>query len=318
MLEIRFYDKIEDSQLDFAVIIARTGEKWVFCKHKERDTYEVPGGHREAGETIEEAANRELKEETGVVDLNMEKSLHAIAEAAEKGAELVLFPEVQLTEFFPQYLGRDVSSYSVSIEDEIVKKFCDACKKHQIMAVPNLYLREANGTYDASILIDRSGEVIGIQKMVHVAQVEQFCEQDYYTPSDDGFHVFNTEFGKIGIVVCFDRHYPESIRTESLQEADLILIPTVNTKAEPSEMFEWEVRVQAFQNSVAIAMCNRVGVEEEMDFAGESMAVDANGEILARADDTEQIVYVDINLEKSGKVREKRPYTRLRRKEFYV
>lgn len=313
MLEVRFYDKIEDSQLDFAVIIARTGEKWVFCKHKERDTYEVPGGHREAGETIEEAANRELKEETGAVDLNMEKSLHAIAEAAEKGAELVLFPEVQLTEFFPQYLGRDVSSYSVSIEDEIVKKFCDACKKHQIMAVPNLYLREANGTYDASILIDRSGEVIGIQKMVHVAQVEQFYEQDYYTPSDDGFHVFNTEFGKIGIVVCFDRHYPES-----LQEADLILIPTVNTKAEPSEMFEWEVRVQAFQNSVAIAMCNRVGVEGEMDFAGESMAVDANGEILARADDTEQIVYVDINLEKSGKVREKRPYTRLRRKEFYV
>ena len=68
----------------------------------------------------------------------------------------------------------------------------------------------------------------------------------------------------------------------------------------------------------AIAMCNRVGVEGEMDFAGESMAVGANGEILARADDTEQIVYVDFNLEKSGKVREKRPYAQLRRKEFYV
>ena len=68
----------------------------------------------------------------------------------------------------------------------------------------------------------------------------------------------------------------------------------------------------------AIAMCNRVGVEGEMDFAGESMAVDANGEILARAYDTEQIVYVDFNLEKSGKVREKRPYAQLRRKEFYV
>lgn len=68
----------------------------------------------------------------------------------------------------------------------------------------------------------------------------------------------------------------------------------------------------------AIAMCNRVGVEGEMDFAGESMAVDANGEILARADDTEQIVYVDINLERSGKVWEKRPYAQLRRKEFYV
>ena len=72
MLEVRFYDKIEDSQLDFAVIFARSGEKCVFCKHKERDTYVVPGGHREAGEPIEEAANRELKEETGAVDFKIE------------------------------------------------------------------------------------------------------------------------------------------------------------------------------------------------------------------------------------------------------
>ena len=254
---------------------------------------------------------------SGSVEKNMEKSLHAIAEAAEKGAELVLFPEVQLTEFFPQYLGRDVSSYSVSIEDEIVKKFCDACKKHQIMAVPNLYLREANGTYDASILIDRSGEVIGIQKMVHVAQVEQFYEQDYYTPSDDGFHVFDTEFGKIGIVVCFDRHYPESIRTESLQEADLILIPTVNTKAEPSEMFEWEVRVQAFQNSTIIAMCNRVGTEDKMQFAGESIVIDPRGKVLAKADDREQLLVCDIDLQEVKKVRSSLDYLSLRRPEQY-
>ena len=92
--------------------------------------------------------------------------------------------------------------------------------------------------------------------MVHVAQAEKFYEQDYYTPSDDGFHVFETVHGTIGIVVCFDRHYPESIRTEALRGADLIVIPTVNTKVEPSEMFEWELRVQAFQNSVAIESIN--------------------------------------------------------------
>ena len=111
--------------------------------------------------------------------------------------------------------------------------------------------------------------------MVHIAQAEQFYEQDYYTPSDEGFKVFDTEFGKIGIVVCFDRHYPESIRTEVLRGADLILIPTVNTKAEPSLMFEWELRVQAFQNSVILAMCNRVGPEGNMCFSGESIVVDA-------------------------------------------
>ena len=71
MVEVKFYDKMEDSLLDFAVILAKTDGKWIFCKHKERDTLEVPGGHREAGETILEAAKRELREETGAVDFDI-------------------------------------------------------------------------------------------------------------------------------------------------------------------------------------------------------------------------------------------------------
>ena len=109
----------------------------------------------------------------------------------------------------------------------------------------------------------------------------------------------------------------EMMREAADHDADLILIPTVNTKAEPSEMFEWELRVQAFQNSAAIAMCNRVGTEGEMDFSGESIVVDANGDVLAKADDEEQILYVDIDLAESRKIRQSRPYTNLRRKEFY-
>ena len=71
MIEVRFYDEIEDSLLKFAVIITKPNGKWVFCKHKERDTYEVPGGHRESGETIEETARRELREETGAVEFDI-------------------------------------------------------------------------------------------------------------------------------------------------------------------------------------------------------------------------------------------------------
>lgn len=71
MVEVKFYDKIDDRLLEFAVIISRTNGKWIFCKHKERDTFEVPGGHREAGETIEDTARRELKEETGAVDFDI-------------------------------------------------------------------------------------------------------------------------------------------------------------------------------------------------------------------------------------------------------
>ncbi len=253
----------------------------------------------------------------GDIQSNLNKSLYAINEASKNGADIVLFPEVQLTEFFLQYKGREVKNYGVEISDDIVQKLKKACRDNHIMAVPNIYLKENNSYYDASLLIDKEGNIQGIQKMVHVAQAEQFFEQDYYKPSDTGFQIFDTEYGKLGIVVCFDRHYPESIRTEALMGADLILIPTVNTKSEPSEMFEWELRVQAFQNSVFIAMCNRVGVEDAMEFSGESILVDANGNVILKADDKEQIIYADINPRESEKVRSSRPYTNLRRPELY-
>ena len=101
-------------------------------------------------------------------------------------------------------------------------------------------------------------------------------------------------------------------------QADLILIPTVNTKEEPSKLFAWEIRVQAFQNSVIIAMCNRVGKEDCMHFSGESLVTDANGEVLAMTDDTEQILYADVDLQQAEMVRNARPYTQLRRKMWYL
>jgi predicted amidohydrolase len=253
----------------------------------------------------------------GSVTQNLAKNLELIRQAAAQGADLILFPEVQLTEFFPQYPGQDVRGYGIELDSPVVAAFQEACHQNHIAAVPNLYLTENGKFYDASLLIDRTGTVVGIQKMVHIAQAEQFYEQDYYAPSDTGFQVFDTEWGKIGIVVCFDRHYPESIRTESLMGAELILIPTVNTKSEPLEMFEWEVRVQAFQNSVAIAMCNRVGTEGQMEFAGESLLTDANGSIIVKADDTEQLLLAEIDLQEASQIRSQKPYTTLRRTELY-
>lgn len=249
---------------------------------------------------------------------NLRKSIEAIKNASENGADLILFPEVQLTEFFPQYKNRDVSEYEVSLESEVVKAFCEACRNYNIMAVPNVYLKENGRAYDASLLIDRDGTVLGVQKMVHVAQAENFYEQDYYTPSDTGFHVFETGIGRLGIVVCFDRHYPESIRTETFMGADIILIPTVNTHAEPMKMFETELCAQAFQNSVWIAMCNRGGKEGGMDFAGESLVIAPDGETRIKADDMEQIIYAEADLEEARELRKSKPYTGLRRKEWYI
>lgn len=259
----------------------------------------------------------------GSVEQNLAKSLDAIAEASRQGADLVLFPEVQLTEFFPQYPGQDKSAYRVELQSQVVRAFQDACKDNAVMAVPNLYLKPGGDPaqrkgYDASLVIDREGTVLGVQKMVHIAQAHQFYEQDYYLPADDGFRVFDTDLGRIGVVVCFDRHYPESIRSEAVRGAELILIPAVNTKREPMELFEQEIRVQAFQNSAYVAMCNRVGREDDMDFAGESIIVAPNGQVIAKADDVEQILYADLDLATVRETRTRTPYLTLRRPEFYA
>lgn len=177
------------------------------------------------------------------IESNYQKSLCFIREAAEKGAQLVMFPEIQLTPFFPQYENEDASDYVITFNHPYVKGICDVCRKNRIFSSPNFYIEENGKRYDMSFLIDDEGNIIGTQKMVHVAQCEQFYEQSNYTPSEEGFSVFDTKIGKIGIVVCFDRHYPESIRTEALRGAELILVPTANTTAEPLEMFQWEIRV---------------------------------------------------------------------------
>src|SRR5262249_15387824 len=150
--------------------------------------------------------------------------------------------------------------------------------------------------FDASIAIDATGEILGISKMVHIAQLPCFYEQDYYAPSDTGFHVYSTTKGRIGIVVCFDRHYPESIRACARQGAELIVVPTANTAAEPMELFAWEMRVAAFQNNVFIAMCNRTGAEGQMQFSGESLVCNPNGDVIYKAGDGETLGIAELSL----------------------
>lgn len=251
------------------------------------------------------------------VEINYRKSLEYIAQASQLGASLILFPEIQLTLFFPQYPNRDASDYVLSLESDYILGICKTCKENKIYAATNFYIEENGNRYDMSILIDDTGVIIGKQKMVHVAQCEKFYEQSYYTPSEEGFFVFDTKLGKIGIVVCFDRHYPESIRTEALKGAELILIPTANTTAEPKELFQWEIRVQAFQNSVNIAMCNRVGIEDAMEFSGNSVVCDYNGDVAAISGNNEDLLLADVNLPGSTITRSQKPYTSLRRSDLY-
>ena len=246
------------------------------------------------------------------MEANFQKSLSFMRDASKQGVELICFPEVQLSPFFPQYENMDTSLFVIREDSRYISEMQSLCRETGIFACPNFYIEDDGKRYDMSLLIDDKGCIIGRQKMVHIAQCERFYEQDYYTPSEEGFQVFDTSLGKIGIVVCFDRHYPESIRTEALRGAELIIIPTANTTAEPSDLFQWEVRVQAFQNSVNIAMCNRVGTEDKMVFSGESVVCDSNGSILSVASNKETLLIAEVNLPSASEIRKKKPYTCLR------
>jgi predicted amidohydrolase len=250
-------------------------------------------------------------------DINLCTVLSAMEEAAANKADMIFFPELQFTPFFPQYQGLDMEQQALEINHPFVMELRKKSSELGLFLSPNFYLKEKGCNYDASLMIDNSGELLGISKMVHITQSEGFYEQDYYTPSNDGFKVYNTPYGKVGIVICFDRHLPESIRTCAALGAELILIPTANTIGEPMELFEWEVRVQAMQSSVFIAMCNRVGEEDNMNFAGQSLVADPIGNTLIKAGQAEEILYCDIDLKQSSIIRNEKPYFRLRRTEFY-
>lgn len=250
------------------------------------------------------------------VRANLDKAVAALSDATGNGAELVCFPEIQFSPFFPQFSGGDASRYAMEIDHPMVQVMQQACRELGVVAVPNLYLEEGGKRYDACPVIDSNGAILGVSKMVHIVQAPFFYEQDYYAPSDSGFQVYDTSAGRIGVVICFDRHYPESVRACALKGAELMVIPTANTMGEPLDLFEWELRVAARQSGVFIAMCNRVGVEREMDFCGESVVADPTGGVVAKADDREQILYAEIDLDLIEKSREARPYLKLRRAEF--
>jgi predicted amidohydrolase len=257
----------------------------------------------------------QMKIEKTVED-NLSLSLKAMREAAANGAEMIIFPELQFSPYFPQFPNRDASQYLMSIEHEAILALMEESKELGVVSFLSIFIEQDGTAYDGSPVVESDGRLLGVSKKVHIVRLYPNYERDYFTPSDTGFEVYDTSQGKTGVVICFDRHYPESIRICTLKGAELIVVPVGLVKGEPLETFEWEMQVSAFQNGVFIAMCNRVGVEHKIDFSGQSVVVNPNGDIVAKADDQEQILYADIDFDEIDRSREGRPYLKLRRPEF--
>lgn len=252
---------------------------------------------------------------------NIQRGVEAVRSAAEKGADIICFAELAFTVFYPQKkASADYKNLSETIPGPTTKIFSDLAKELRVMIILNLYEYADGKTYDSSPVINTDGEIIGVTRMIHITDYEHFYEKGYYTPGNNGVKVFSTEFGKIGVAICYDRHYPEYMRALALAGAEIVFIPQAGSVGEwPEGLYEAELKVASFQNGYFTALCNRVGNEEKLTFAGGSFVCNPEGEVFARAGSlTEEILLCDVDLSEVGKSHAKRLFFRDRRPELYL
>lgn len=229
---------------------------------------------------------------------NISKGLAALEEAASNDADLVAYAELAFEPFYPRcHSDGKHLELAETIPGDLTDLFCRKAKELGLVIVLNLFERDGSKTYDSSPVIDSDGSILGVTRMMHITDYEYFHEQDYYSPSANIPGVYDTAVGKIGVAICYDRHYPEVMRALRLQGAELVLIPQAGTVGEwPNGLYEAEVRVAAFQNGYFIALVNRVGEESELTFAGESFITAPDGSVLASAPSgKEAILYANLD-----------------------
>jgi beta-ureidopropionase len=254
-------------------------------------------------------------------DRNIEKGLVALECAARAGAELVGFAELAFDRFFPQ---RPVESAPLDLAETVpgptTDRFSRKAKELGVVVVLNLYERDGARAFDCSPVIDADGTLAGRTRMIHITDYPCFHEQGYYTPGDTGAPVHRTKAGNIGVAICYDRHYPEYMRALALGGADLVVVPQAGAVGEwPDGLYEAEMQVAAFQNGYFTALCNRVGREDCLTFAGESFVCGPDGAVLARAGKlTDEILYADLTLREAENAPARRLFMKHRRPDVYA
>jgi predicted amidohydrolase len=252
---------------------------------------------------------------------NVKRALHAVDEAAQHGAAVLCFAELAFEPFHPQ---RPADGNPLRLAEPVpgptTAAFAERARALGVVIVLNLYERDGERAYDCSPVIDADGRLLGRTRMVHITEYACFHEQGYYTPGDTGAPVYDTRAGRLGVAICYDRHYPEYMRALALAGADLVVVPQAGGVGEwPEGLYEGEMRVAAFQNGYFVALCNRVGEEERLTFAGESFVCAPDGRVIARAAALrDQILYADIDLSQAADSHARRLFLKHRRPELYA
>ena len=252
---------------------------------------------------------------------NLNRALRAMEQARDRGADLVVFAELAIHRFFPQHQRfLEAASLAETIPGPTSSAIATQARALGLVTVFNTYELDASGRcYDSSPVFDADGTLLGVTRMLHITDYACFHERAYYAPGDRGAPVYATRAGRVGVAICYDRHYPEYMRALALAGAQLVAIPQAGAVDEwPEGLYEAEVRTAAFQNGYYVALCNRVGAEEKLTFAGESFVVDPEGQVVARGQQLEDdLIVTDVDLARCAASTARRLFWRDRRPELY-
>ena len=251
---------------------------------------------------------------------NVARGIAALERAVRDGAEVVAFAELAFERFHPQRpASGDPLALAETIPGPITDQFSRKARELGVVVVLNLYERDGDDAFDASPVIDADGSLIGTTRMIHITDYPCFHEQGYYTPGNTGAPVYRTAAGAIGVAICYDRHYPEYMRALALAGAQLVVVPQAGSPGEwPDGLYEGEMQVAAFQNGYFVGLCNRVGEEECLTFAGESFVCAPDGRVIARAPALKDaILSADLSLEEVAGSHARRLFLQHRRPELY-
>ncbi len=254
------------------------------------------------------------------MDENIKRAVASTKNAAYEGAQLIAFAELAFTRFFPQTpASGDVVQLAETIPGKTTDIFSQLAREFGVVIVLNLFERNGNETFDSSPVINSDGSILGTTHMVHIIEASCFHERGYYTPGKHGTPVYETTVGKVGVAICYDRHYPEYMRSLALRGAELVIVPQAGSVGEwPAGLFESELQVAGFQNGYFTALCNRVGKEDCIEFEGKSFVTALDGRIIAQAPAAEDaILYAEIDLDEVKNSHAKKHFLIDRRPELY-
>jgi beta-ureidopropionase len=252
----------------------------------------------------------------------LDKHVAMIEEAAGKGAEVVCLQEIF---FGPYFCAQQEPKWFETAEPDdgpTVQAMRELARKHQLVLVVPFFEKEFEGVfYNTAVVIDADGGVVGKYRKTHIPQVGPiFWEKYFFKPGNLGYPVFDTRVGRIGVFICYDRHFPEPARMLGLQGAQLTFNPSATVESLSRYLWQLEQPAHAVANGFFVGAINRVG-EELVDgarFYGTSYFCDPRGQIIAQASDSEDAVLVaDLDLGVVDEVRTLWQFFRDRRPETY-